>query len=238
MFDFDVERHPADTRNAGWMVTLVDLISLLLSFFVLVYAGSALPVPAWEATSRSLRTAFGGITGPAQPMPPGPPAVSPHAGDASSTAYLAAVIAAALGNDPAITGDGHHDRGGVIDALGDGAEPANSHDQSIPRMTWWPHKGTQEWVQYEFTQPRKISTVAVYWFDDLPGGGCSVPQAWRVLYRQGNEWREVANPKASPIGKDKFNQMAFDAVETTALRLEVDLKPQFSGGILEWTVGE
>jgi len=129
MFDFDVERRLADTRNAGWMVTLVDLISLLLSFFVLVFAGSALPVPAWEATSRSLRTAFGGITGPAQPMAPAPPDVLPLAGDASSTAYLAAVIAAALGNDPAIAGDEHHVRGVVIDALGDSLVIALSRER-------------------------------------------------------------------------------------------------------------
>lgn len=126
----------------------------------------------------------------------------------------------------------------TVDALGDGAEPANSNDHNIPRMTWWPNKGTKEWVQYEFAQPRKISTVAVYWFDDVPGGGCAVPQAWRAIYREGDEWREVANPKASPISKDKFNQMAFDAIETRALRLEVDLQPGRSGGILEWTVGE
>jgi hypothetical protein len=30
--------------------------------------------------------------------------------------------------------------------------------------------------------------------------------------------------------------MSFDAVETTGLRLEVQLRPDFSGGILEWKV--
>ena len=126
----------------------------------------------------------------------------------------------------------------TVDALGDGLEPKSSNDHSIPRMTWWPHKSTREWVQYEFAEPRMISSVAVYWFDDLPNGGCAVPQSWRVLYRKDNEWREVTNPKASPISKDRFNLMAFDAVETKALRLEVDLQPNYSGGILEWTVGE
>ncbi len=126
----------------------------------------------------------------------------------------------------------------TVDALSDGAEPANSMDHDIPRMTWWPRKGSKEWVQYDFAKPRKISMVSVYWFDDLPAGGCSVPQAWRILYRDGDQWREVAHPKASPIAKDKFNQMAFDAVETDALRLEVELKPGLSGGILEWIVGQ
>jgi hypothetical protein len=126
----------------------------------------------------------------------------------------------------------------TVEALGDGAEPANSNDPTIPRMTWWPRQGTKEWVQYDFAQPRKISSVAVYWFDDIPGGGCAIPQSWRVLYRDGSEWKEVANARSSPISKNKFNQMSFDAVQTTALRLEVELQPNRSGGILEWTVGE
>jgi hypothetical protein len=126
----------------------------------------------------------------------------------------------------------------TVEAVGDGVEPTSSSDHTIPRMTWWPHKGTREWVQYEFSQPKTISSVAVYWFDDLPGGGCAVPRTWRVLYRAGDQWCEVSHPKASPIGKDKFNQMAFDAIETTALRLEVELQPDRSGGILEWTVSE
>ena len=88
-----------------------------------------------------------------------------------------------------------------------------------------------------FRPAAKVSSVAVYWFDDtrrrLP-----VPQSWRVLYLDAGKWRPVTNPAASPVSKDKFNQMAFDAVETLALRIEVDLQPGRSGGILEWTVSE
>jgi hypothetical protein len=63
-----------------------------------------------------------------------------------------------------------------------------------------------------------------------------VPQSWKVLYRDGELWKEVVNAKADAIAKDKFNRMSFDAVETTGLRLEVQLRPDFSGGILEWKV--
>lgn len=126
----------------------------------------------------------------------------------------------------------------TVNALGDGLEPARSNDQSLPRMTWWPRKGTKEWVQYEFGQPRQVSFVAVYWFDDTPGGGCALPQNWRVLYRDGDTWRAVAGAKQDIIAKDTFNRMTFDPVETTALRLEVELQPDRSGGILEWIVDE
>ncbi|MFO0914146.1 MAG: glycoside hydrolase family 127 protein [Pirellulales bacterium] len=125
-----------------------------------------------------------------------------------------------------------------VDAVGDGLEPRNSADESIPRMTWWPHQGTTEWIQYDFGAPRRLSATAVYWFDDTPAGACALPKAWRVLYRDGDEWRPVSGVKMSPIGKDKYNQMAFDAVTTTALRLEVDLQPDRSAGILEWSLSE
>ena len=42
-----------------------------------------------------------------------------------------------------------------------------------------------------------------------------------------------------PIGAgvgDGWNRVEFPAVETTQLRIEVQLQPDFSGGILEWKV--
>ncbi len=125
-----------------------------------------------------------------------------------------------------------------IDALSDGQTPSGSNDQSIPRFTWWPRQGGEEWVQYEFASPRKISRASVYWFDDTPAGGCGLPQSWRLLYRQGTEWKAVRNAKIAPITKDAWNTMSFDPVETSALRLEVQLKANLSGGILEWRVSD
>jgi hypothetical protein len=124
----------------------------------------------------------------------------------------------------------------TVNSMCDGLEPASSNDQDIPRFTWWDHRGTAEWVQYDFSQPKKIAAVSVYWFDDTGGGSCRVPQSWKILYRDSGQWKEVANAKMDPVARNKFNQATFDAVETTALRLEVQLKPNVSGGILEWKV--
>jgi len=124
----------------------------------------------------------------------------------------------------------------TVEALGDGLEPAGSNDQGIPRFTWWDHQGTKEWVQYDFGKPKRISGVSVYWFDDTGVGRCRVPASWKVLYREGDQWKDVANAKVGAVAKDRFNTMTFDAVETPSLRLEVQLRPDFSGGILEWKV--
>jgi len=121
-------------------------------------------------------------------------------------------------------------------ALNDQREPKNSGDLSIPRLTWWSHKGTTEWAQYEFNRPYQVSTVEVYWFDDTGHGGCRVPQSWRMLYRTNEQWQPVQGTGVLEAKKDQFNLAEFKPVTTDALRIEVQLQPGFSGGILEWRV--
>jgi hypothetical protein len=123
-------------------------------------------------------------------------------------------------------------------ALNDGLLPANSNDHSIPRMTWWDHRGTVEWVQYDWDKPRVVSWVEVYWFDDTGVGQCRVPASWRLLYREGERWVPVDAAGPYGVAKDRFNRVEFTPVQTSALRLEVQLQEKFSGGILEWRVGE
>jgi hypothetical protein len=124
----------------------------------------------------------------------------------------------------------------TVAALGDGLVPRNSNDRSIPRFTWWDHKGTIEWVQYNFDEVRRISGAAVYFFDDTDGGGCRIAQSWRLLYKDGDTRKPVTNAGIYGVDKDKFNSVKFDAVQTTSLRLEAQLQPGFSAGILEWRV--
>jgi hypothetical protein len=126
--------------------------------------------------------------------------------------------------------------GDTVEALGDGLEPTNSDDHSIPRFTWWDHRGTKEWVQYDFEQPKQVSAVEVYWFDDTGAGQCRLPKSWKLLYLDQGQWQPVHNPNSADIAKDKWNQMAFEPVKASALRIEVELQPEFSGGILEWRV--
>lgn len=130
----------------------------------------------------------------------------------------------------------HCYEGDTMGALSDGRVPANSNDQSVPRFTWWNHKGTTEWVQYDYETPQQISATSVYWFDDGPDGGCHVPASWRVLYRDGETWQPVTVESAYGTAKDQFNNVTFKPVTTTAVRLEVQLQKDSSGGILEWQV--
>jgi hypothetical protein len=124
----------------------------------------------------------------------------------------------------------------AVDALNDQVEPANSGDPNIPRFTWWDHRGTTEWVQYDFKGAHKPSAVEVYWFDDTGRGQCRVPKSWRLLFKAGDAWKPVEGAPEYGVRADTYNRVTFTSVETTALRLEVELQPNCSGGILEWRV--
>lgn len=121
-------------------------------------------------------------------------------------------------------------------ALNDLVEPANSNDHSIPRFTWWDHRGTAEWLQYHFERPTAVSAVEVYWFDDTGRGACRVPQSWQLLYRDGQQWKPVETQDSLGVERDRYNVVRFAPVTTDGLRIEVQLQPNFSGGVLEWKV--
>jgi len=125
----------------------------------------------------------------------------------------------------------------TVEAIGDGLLPENSNDHNIPRFTWWPHVGSREWVEFDFGAPKKITSAAVFWFDDTGVGKCRVPASARLLYKSGEEWKFVPSGEIG-VKADTMNRAAFPAITTTALRLDTQLQPQFSAGILEWQLPE
>lgn len=121
-------------------------------------------------------------------------------------------------------------------AINDLSEPASSIDRSETFMHWWPKNGTTEFVEYKFDGSHTISESEVYWFVDAPEGGCSLPASWKLLYKDGNQWKPVENTIPYTIEKNKFNKVTFKAVTTTAFKLEVTLQGKSSAGIHEWKV--
>jgi hypothetical protein len=128
----------------------------------------------------------------------------------------------------------------TLEHLLDDKTPKASIDHDIPRMTWWDHKGTDEWIAYRFPKEKKVDGCSVYWFDDTGRGGCRAPAEWRLSYHDGGEWKPVKLTDGSAYGVilNKFNTATFEPVTTRELRLEVKLKPDYSGGVLVWKVSE
>ncbi len=112
-------------------------------------------------------------------------------------------------------------------------EPRNSQDKENEFYHWWPRKGTSEWMQFDFAQPTALSAIEVYWLDDTGSGECRVPRSWRLLYRDGDAWKPVVDSNGYATEKDMYNRTAFTEVTTRAVRLEVELQPHWSAGVLQ-----
>ena len=120
---------------------------------------------------------------------------------------------------------GYNDQNDDIRALYDGKDPLSSADESYLYYRMRPEPGTAAWVEYEFKSPAKVSSAQVYWFDDRRF--CRLPTSWRILYKEGETWKPVANIESYAVGKDKFNSVSFAPVTTTAVRLEVEPTTKF-----------
>ena len=118
----------------------------------------------------------------------------------------------------------------------DGEEPANSSD-STAYFDWWPVQGsTLEWVELTFAKPSTVSTSGIYWFDDTGRGGVRVPASWRLLYKSGDDWLPVQTTSTYGVARNAWNSVAFTAVTTAALRIELSMQQGFSAGLQEWRV--
>ena len=127
----------------------------------------------------------------------------------------------------------------TFDGNNQATSPESSADYGVPRATWYAKRGTQEWFEYAFVKPRKISSTAVYWFDDEAiNGGCRTPESWTLQWQaQGSdEWRDVETTDAFSVDKDREIVVNFTEVEAAKVRLVAKLRKDYSGGILRWTV--
>jgi hypothetical protein len=122
--------------------------------------------------------------------------------------------------------------------INDGIEPKTSGDQPAALCHWWPHKNSHEWAQYTWRKPVTVNGVKVYWFDDTGRGACRLPASWQVQYLDGSDWKPVVPRSDYPISKDRWCEVTFAPVATTALRLAVKLQPDWAAGVHEWKVTE
>ncbi len=134
----------------------------------------------------------------------------------------------------------------------DGEEPASSADASA-YFDWWPLNGCKagapaaatpasrtcsqgEWIEMAFAKPATVSQSDIYWFDDTGRGGVRVPASWRLLYKDGDAWAPVEMATGFGTARDRWNNVTFTPVMTSALRIELVMQPDVSAGVQEWKV--
>ena len=105
--------------------------------------------------------------------------------------------------------------------------------------TWWPHKGTSEWVQVTYATPRTITGARVWWFDDSErGGNCATPASWRLEYRDGESWKpcDLLPSDTYSTKPAASNTVRVKPITTTAVRVMATLRQGRSAGISELTI--
>ncbi|GAB3010937.1 glycoside hydrolase family 127 protein [Niabella terrae] len=124
----------------------------------------------------------------------------------------------------------------MLRSLNDQYDPQQAADHSMSYLHWWPNKNQKEWLQYDFDQSYEVQEVEVYWYDDKPWGGCSLPAAWHVEYLKDGKWLEVQALQPYTTTKNTYDKLCFKPVRTTALKLVVQLPGEASSGVHEWKV--
>ena len=143
------------------------------------------------------------------------------------------VIQAPIQNDAPLIPSPEESVWGVNDQW----EPTSSGDTSKPYLYWWQKSGVEVNLEYKFEQPETVSNVEIYWLEfDQYDGNYRVPESWKLLYKDGEDWKEVEPKGAYTTFRDKYNKLDFAPVKTKRLKIVAKLQEGESGGVIEWKV--
>ncbi|MBW6437010.1 family 43 glycosylhydrolase [Actinoplanes hulinensis] len=90
--------------------------------------------------------------------------------------------------------------------------------------TWTGGNPPQQWIQYTWDQPMRITGSQIDFWNDQPQGtgvGVAAPARWKIQYWNG-QWTDVPNPSGHPTGTQGFQDTTFDPVTTTQVRAVFD----------------
>ncbi|MBX3424346.1 MAG: glycoside hydrolase family 127 protein [Pirellulales bacterium] len=126
---------------------------------------------------------------------------------------------------------------GNLAAVADGRVPRRSIDHEPAFIHWWPRKGEEAWIEYDFTEPVRVTAVEAYWFDDTGLGECRVPAAWKLMLKdEAGEWDEAPGAAEHGCEPDRMNRCEIQPRLARGLRLELTMQPGWSAGVHEVSV--
>ncbi|WP_051450505.1 NEW3 domain-containing protein [Actinospica robiniae] len=123
----------------------------------------------------------------------------------------------------------------TVSAINNGVYPIQSSDDGNLTPYWgdWPQTGTH-WVELDWAAPITTDSAEVYWADD--GGGLRVPSSWTVQAWDGSNWVNVTSQSGQPTALNTFNDITFDQVTTSKLRISMQSTGTASVGVIQWAV--
>ncbi|MEV0566973.1 family 43 glycosylhydrolase [Dactylosporangium sp. NPDC050588] len=111
--------------------------------------------------------------------------------------------------------------------------------------TWTGNNPAQQWVQYTWDQPMRVSGSQIDFWNDQPQGsgvGVAAPARWRIQYWNlaAGQWADVPDPSGYPTSTAGPQATTFDPVTTTQVRATFDASTNGSTysavAVEEWKV--
>ncbi len=123
----------------------------------------------------------------------------------------------------------------TVNGINSGLYPVQSNDDNDLTPYWgdWPQTGTH-WIELDWSSPITTNSSELYFADD--GGGLLTPSSWVVQYWNGSAWVDVGNQSGEPAQINQFNDVTFDQVTTTKLRVSMQGTGTASVGVVQWVV--
>ncbi|MDT0344510.1 Ig-like domain-containing protein [Streptomyces litchfieldiae] len=150
-------------------------------------------------------------------------------------------VFAKAGRDLTATGDAARDL--VEDATPGASHQADGHgvagavDGFTINEPFWGTAGSgsgEDWFELDFDEPTAVDQVKLYFASDKRRGGYAEPAMYTVQYLDGDEWADVSSAdRTPPVPRANLNEVRFQEVTTTRLRVLLTHQPGHSSGLKE-----
>lgn len=104
------------------------------------------------------------------------------------------------------------------------------------RWTCWSSKSREDWFAVDYSVPRRIRGLRLFFYDDSPAGGVRPPESVRFEYRNGGSWKPLNTLEQFPAKcSSGENRFLFAPIEVEKIRAHFKhAGKDFYTGIFGW----
>ena len=97
--------------------------------------------------------------------------------------------------------------------------------------------GSKQWIRMPLGEERVVSHAKTYWWTEhYEYGGVRPPASWKLLYKDGSDWKPVPNAGGYGVAVNQYNEVSFAPVKTAELKIEIQFQPGRCGSLIRWRV--
>ena len=128
---------------------------------------------------------------------------------------------------------------GILKTLTDQRDPKDSRDGGAGMFLMYGGSlfGSKQWIRMPLDKSRTVSRSKTYWWTEFyEHGGVRPPASWTLFYKDGDTWKPVPNARGYGVALNQYNEVTFDPVKTTELKIEIQFQRGRCGSLIRWRV--